>query len=69
MTRQHRPNPYRTEGHDFKTYNSGIGISPPLSAFTFDPVRLVCDEFGRRGHYRKQTRSIVTAPISSGLIC
>jgi hypothetical protein len=29
--------------------------SPPISAFPFDPVRLVCDQCGRRGQYRKQT--------------
>ncbi len=29
--------------------------SPPISAFPFDPVRLVCETCGRRGHYRKQT--------------
>jgi hypothetical protein len=29
--------------------------SPPISAFPFDPVRLVCDECGRRGQYRKET--------------
>jgi hypothetical protein len=29
--------------------------SPPLSAFPFDPVRLVCETCGRRGQYRKET--------------
>jgi hypothetical protein len=29
--------------------------SPPISAFPFDPVRLVCETCGRRGQYRKQT--------------
>jgi hypothetical protein len=29
--------------------------SPPISAFPFDPVRLVCDVCGRRGQYRKKT--------------
>jgi hypothetical protein len=29
--------------------------SPPISAFPFDPVRLVCDQCGRRGQYRKET--------------
>ena len=29
--------------------------SPPLSAFPFDPVRHVCEKYGRRGQYRKAT--------------
>jgi hypothetical protein len=29
--------------------------SLPISAFPFDPVRLVCELCGRRGQYRKQT--------------
>jgi hypothetical protein len=29
--------------------------SPPLSAFPFDPVRLDCEKYGRRGQYRKAT--------------
>jgi hypothetical protein len=29
--------------------------SPPISALPFDPVRLVCDQCGRRGQYRKST--------------